>query len=214
MNTENYRSFVKLGTNTKNTRERLLLGAAGICFLSILCSVPGLFRGPAPMYFSISVQIIAVCYFVIMIAVSRNLTFYKRVLFDAVNASFSTVLFTLNFLSFAVSFQTPIPTYICVLPIVLAAISLLVCYIKCKTNKYIGKKNNPLYSNLVVFSAIGVILGRFFIPDTVYDMLTGEIMCQILTLLLACIFAGAGSPSFLKLHYIKVLEAEGISCND
>ncbi|MBR2907264.1 MAG: hypothetical protein IKC26_04385 [Clostridia bacterium] len=110
--------------------------------------------------------------------------------------------------------QTSILLSISFVPIIIALITGLGCWVKVKRNCYISKKNSPNLVNIVGFSAIGAFVGKIFSDffSSVHTDMTSEILFFATGLIaIATLFAIMGTPSFLKIHYLKALKRMNIN---
>ncbi len=208
---QNYQDFIRYGTHDTKPRDQLLIGTAAICFLALLAASPGLFCDGVIRYVSVAAAVLSIAHLITAAIVTRELSLERRVLLDAVNGTAVTVVYSLVGLMYFLFFGIPGFAFLCLIPLLLGGISLLGCCIKCQNNMYLGKKNKKEFMNLAIFASLGYGLSHLFLAKMTESLLGDEVMVLAALLTLAGIFAVAGAPSFLKLHYIKILKNRGFT---
>ena len=217
MDINNLKSFIKYGTDEQQSSEKFILGALGIVALSLLGGIFG-FGYPQTLWMSIVIYVLSIIFLTLLFILSKNLNLTKRIKCSAIITIFTTTLFTFLSAIFLAIKNVPFVALICCIPMFLAILSASVCYIRLKMKKYLNKKNNQKYNNIIGYAAIGSALGLFlfrnYLTQTPIATVPPEIIVAILLELVACLFAIMGAPTFLKLYYVKKLNSEEINLNE
>ena len=216
MNTENLKAFIRYGVDKTKTYDKIQLGGIGACLLAGLGCLPAV-SDLKNLFSAIGAAIIVlltVPYFVFILKIPKDLTIKKRVVCDAVNSLYLILTSTISGAVWLSVSQVSILFSVSFVPIIMAFISALGCLVKVKRNHYISKKNNPDLVNLAGFAAIGVFVGKKFYDffSSVNANMTYDILfLAIGYIAIATIFAVMGTPSFLKMYYLKILRRMDIN---
>lgn len=215
MNAENLKAFIKYGVDEAKTHEKIQLGGIGVCLFAAFGCLPAVFdlKNLFSMICAIVIALLTVPYFVFIVKIPKDLTIKNRVVCDAVNSLYIILTSTLGGAAWISVSQALVLLPISFAPIIAGTISALNCWIKLKRNKYISKKNDPNLVNIVVFSALGVFVGKRFYDyySSIDAGMTSDVLVLAIGLIaIAILFAIMGTPSFLKIHYLKVLKQRNI----
>lgn len=215
MNTENLKAFIRYGIDETKTCDKIQLGGIGACLLTGMGCLPAVsdLQNPFSIIGALILALLTIPYLVFILKIPKNLTIKNRVICDAVNSLYLILTSTIGgavWLSVSKA-STLFP--ISFVPIIIALITSLGCWVKVKRNCYISKKNEPNFVNIAGFSAIGVFVGKKFYDffSSVHTNMTSYILLLAIGLIaIATLFAIMGTPSFLKIHYLKTLKRMNI----
>lgn len=216
MNTENLKAFIRYGVDETKTYDKIQLGGIGACLLAGLGCLPAVsdLKNLFSIIGAVIIALLTVPYFVFIVKIPKDLTMKKRVVCDAVNSLYLILISTIGgAVWFSVS-QVLILLSISFVPMMVVLICALGCWVKVKRNLYISKRNDPNLVNIAGFSAIGVFVGKKFYDyfSSVNTNMTSDILLLAIGLIaIASIFAILGTPSFLKIHYLKILNRMNIN---
>ena len=216
MNIENLKAFIRYGIDETKTYEKIQLGGFGACLFAGLGCLPAVsdLKNLFSIIGAVTIALLTVPYFVFVLKIPKELTIKKRVVCDVINSLYLILTCTISgAICLSVS-QVSVLMPISFVPLMLGVVSALSCWIKLKRNLYISKKNNPNLVNIAGFSAIGVFAGKIFYNyfSSVNTNMTSDILLLSIGLIaVAAIFAIMGTPSFLKLFYLKTLKQMNIN---
>ncbi len=214
MDIKNLISFIRYGVDSAKTREKMILGAVAISIFSMFACMDCFIYDTLTLVCAIIIFLLSIAFIVILSIVARVLNMQTRVKCDAIITIFTVAICSLTGTVYFYMNEIPYSFLLLTVPFIFAIISFLNSYVKVKKNKYITKTNNPNYLNLAVFTGIGAVLGYVIMQryyDQISEFISMDILIGVLFLMIAIIFAVMGAPSFLKLYYLKELNATGIN---
>lgn len=217
VNIENLISFIRYGIDNEKTRAKMLLGSIGISAFAMFACMDGFVYDMFTLVCTVVVFLLSISFIIVLSVISRVLNIKTRVICDFIITAFTIAIFSLSGKIYLYMNKISYSSLVSFVPLIFALTSFLFCYIKVKKNRYIKKNNNPNYLNLAAFAAVGVVIGtaimRMYV-DKISQPISPDTLIGVLFLLIASAFAIIGTPSFLKLYYLKILDRMGVSIDE
>ncbi len=207
MNISNVKEFIKSGLNEKLLKEQIFGGSMVLAVSAAILFMFGFQYGGMTLFCAVTGDILSILSVLGTAILTKKFDLKQKIRCNALLSSANTVIFSLAAYMFMEIEKTPFRLCFCLIPLVFAGISILYAILGLRAEIFLKKKKRKNMALIVLGTSIGIFLSKicFDVKDTEHPLL----LLSAFLLVFACIGA-LGAWNFIKLHYIKRLENQGI----